>query len=186
MKKSSKTALILCSVLALALSGGAFALLFARHGTESYARFSDLYEDPSAALKDTGTSFLPTELAQELEYRKTYEKKGTSFTQGSFFFTDYSSYDKAAKALNQRIVALEENFFSSYSLLGIYREGSFFSESVTGKAKYSDGTFSVTYYVEDQQPLSGQIEKTGVYYVDFFRLDRGSDVSKVVLSDHLF
>lgn len=186
MKKSSKTVLIVSTIAALVLSGGLFALLFAHHGTESYARFSGLYEDPSVTLKDLSVSSVTTELSQKLEYRKNYEQEGKTFAQGSFYFTDYATFDSASKALNRRIESVGADFFTDHALLGIYREGSFFSESVTGKAKYGNGTFSVTYYVEDEQPLSGKSEEKGVYYVDFFELSKGDEVNRVVLYDRLF
>lgn len=185
MRPSNKKAVIVLSFITLGLSVTAFTLLFAHHGTRSYARFTDV-KKPLSLSSASPVKSVPCMIAKEAEYRLKLQEKGTEFQSGAYLLESVEAYTELTDGLNQTIQDLPSDFFSHSKLLAIEREGTFIKEGITARPKLKNGTFSVIFLIEDDQVLSDETEEKGVFTYDFFTFDKDAVINSVAITDRLF
>jgi hypothetical protein len=112
---------------------------------------------------------------------------GTTYSYGdsSFKIDSYSDYKGVLKSLAQSDEEIEENFFDSFSLIGIERNGSYFNESIVNSIKANGSILNLVYLIEDDQIFRNDSNYKDVNTIDFIKIDNSSEINKVVLLDRL-
>jgi hypothetical protein len=155
------------------------ALLLLPHGTRSSYRINDLSSNPLVVNE------LSCQVIRENPYREKMKNDGVIFESKASMANSYNDIDNMNISRGLSIFNSKETFFNENKLLVVCREGTFFKRSEIRRIDYKNNIVKLEYYLEDDQVFNST-DKKGYFILDFIRLNKGDNVSKVEIEDGLF